>query len=101
MSRFAGGVGAKIKDPIPEWRTKQNKEVGEVLETASGGRFVVSTKDVYGTRECKDWGSDSAFEKQYFLYGAYKLVEEGTGEEMTVRFEYKVSANEIEARWRK
>lgn len=84
VARFVG-------DKIGTWVTKQNKEVGEVLTVSGGRRFVVAEKMIAGIS--REIGS----EDRYLAYGTYRLVEEGTGEWLDVRFEYGIGWGEVKA----
>lgn len=79
----------RIADRIDGWTTRQNKEVGEVLEVSGGRRFVVAAKEFEGReREMKDGVV------RYLEIGIYDLVEEETGEQLSVGYEYEVDGGE-------
>ena len=80
----------KLGDKHWEWTTKQNKEVGEVLEVSGGRRFVVAEKEIKGRESGYKAPHD---QRRLYEVGAYKLVEEGTGEVLVIGFEYEVEEN--------
>ena len=82
----------RIGDKKWIWKTKHDKEVGEVIVVSGGRRFMVAGKDVRARQREAGMQGEKLLE-----VGIYDLVEEGTGQTMSVRFEYEIE--EIKDEW--